>query len=157
MWKQLSEVFSSLKAHDVRYVVIGGIAVVLHGVPRATFDLDILIEATPENAGRLLDALWDAGILRAKAISARRLLTQEIVMFRDRVNIDVQTRTPGLTFADAWKRRVVVRYEGRDISLVCREDLIAAKRACARPRDLEDIAALTQRPVRKTRRKGKPR
>jgi hypothetical protein len=54
-----------LNAHDVRYVVIGGIAAVLYGVPRATFDLGLLIEATPENAAKLLDALYEAGIASA--------------------------------------------------------------------------------------------
>jgi hypothetical protein len=53
---RLGTVFASFHSHDVRYVVIGGIAAILHGVPRATFDLDIPIEATPTNAGRLLDA-----------------------------------------------------------------------------------------------------
>ena len=57
MLNRLKDVFASFQGHDVRYVVIGGIATVLHGVPRATFDLDILIEATPENVRRLLDAL----------------------------------------------------------------------------------------------------
>ena len=59
MLNRLQGVFRSLRRHDVKYVVIGGIAAVLHGVPRATFDLDILIEAMPENAQRLLDALLD--------------------------------------------------------------------------------------------------
>ena len=54
MLNRLRDVFRSFQQHEVKYVVIGGIASVLHGVPRATFDLDILIEATPENAGRLL-------------------------------------------------------------------------------------------------------
>ena len=49
MLNQLQGVFSSFHNHDVRYVIIGGIAAILYGVPRATFDLDILIEATPEN------------------------------------------------------------------------------------------------------------
>jgi hypothetical protein len=48
MLNRLRDVFASFQKHQVRYVVIGGIAAVLHGVPRATFDLDILIEATPE-------------------------------------------------------------------------------------------------------------
>jgi hypothetical protein len=48
MLKRLQSVFASLRSHDVRYVVIGGIAAIAHGVPRATFDLDILIEATLE-------------------------------------------------------------------------------------------------------------
>ena len=53
MLNRLLGVFASFQKHKVRYLVIGGIAAVLHGVPRATFDLDILIEASPDNARRL--------------------------------------------------------------------------------------------------------
>ena len=53
MLNRLQDVFRSFQQHDVRYVVIGGIASILHGVPRATFDLEILIEATSENAHSL--------------------------------------------------------------------------------------------------------
>jgi predicted nucleotidyltransferase len=63
MLNRLRDVFKSFQQHEVKYVVIGGIASVLHGVPRATFDLDILIEATPQNAERLLQALLDAGLI----------------------------------------------------------------------------------------------
>ena len=69
MLNRLQDVFRSFQQHDVRYVVIGGIAAVLHGVPRATFDLDILIEATPDNARRLLDALLDARLDTASLTS----------------------------------------------------------------------------------------
>ena len=62
MLNRLKGVFKSFQQHKVRYVVFGGIAAVLYGVPRATFDLDILIEATPEKPQRLLDALIDAGM-----------------------------------------------------------------------------------------------
>ena len=54
MLNRLQDVFVSFQKHNVKYIVIGGIAAVLHGVPRATFDLEILIEATPDNAQRLL-------------------------------------------------------------------------------------------------------
>ncbi len=54
MLNRLQDVFRSFQEHDVRYVVIVGIASILHGVPRATFDLDVLIEASLENARRLL-------------------------------------------------------------------------------------------------------
>jgi len=60
MLNRLRDVFASFQKHEVKYVIIGDIAAVLHGVPRATFDLDILIEATPDNAQRLLDALLEA-------------------------------------------------------------------------------------------------
>jgi hypothetical protein len=52
MLDRLADVFKSFQEREVRYVVIGGIAAVLHGVPRATFDLDILIDATADNAHR---------------------------------------------------------------------------------------------------------
>lgn len=60
MLNQLKDVFLCFQKHEVRYLVIDGIAAVLYGVPRATFDLDILIEATPDNSSRLLDALVEA-------------------------------------------------------------------------------------------------
>jgi hypothetical protein len=60
MLDQLQNVFASFQSHEVRYLVIGGIAAVLYGVPRATFDLYIIIEPTRDNAQRLLDALASA-------------------------------------------------------------------------------------------------
>ncbi len=95
MLNRLQDVFASFQQHQVKYVVIGGIAAVLHGVPRATFDLDILIEATPDNAQRLLEALLSARLGTAALISADELLANEITIFKDRVRIDVQTATPG--------------------------------------------------------------
>ena len=59
MLNRFKEVFAFFQEHDVRYAVIGGVAAILHGVPRATFDMDILIEATPANARHLLDALLE--------------------------------------------------------------------------------------------------
>lgn len=142
MLNQLQGVFSSFHRHDVRYVIIGGIAAILYGVPRATFDLDILIEATPVNAQKLLDALLDAGLGTASLTTAAALLAHEITIFRDKVRIDVQTSTPGLVFASAWARRETMQYAGQDFYVVSRNDLIASKRAAGRARDLEDVRLL---------------
>src|SRR5438445_9457524 len=106
MLNRLQDVFASFQKHKVKYVIIGGIAAVLHGVPRATFDLDILIEATLENAQVLLDALLEANFGTASLITAEKLIKHEITIFKDRVRIDVQTSTPGLEFEGAWQRRV---------------------------------------------------
>jgi len=105
MLNRLRDVFASFQKHEVRYLVIGGIAAVLHGVPRATFDLDILIDATSENAQRVLDALLESGLGTASLISAEELLSYEITVFKDRVRIDVQTSTPGLKFEQSWQKR----------------------------------------------------
>ena len=142
MLNRLQDVFKSFQRHEVRYVVIGGIASVLYGVPRATFDLDILIEATSENAGRLLTALMEAGFGTAAMTGVEDVLAHEITIFNDRVRIDVQTHTPGLSFHDAWCRRKTMTYQGQDFFIVSREDLIASKRAAGREVDLDDVRLL---------------
>ncbi len=142
MLNRLQNVFASFQSHDVRYVVIGGIAAVLHGVPRATFDLDILIEATTHNAERLLQALRAAGFGTADLTDVNGILANEITVFDDQVRIDVQTSTPGLTFHDAWSRRETMDYQGQKFYVASRQDLIASKRAAGRPRDLEDVRIL---------------
>lgn len=142
MLNRLIEVFASFQRHDVRYLVIGGIASVLHGVPRATFDLDLLIDASPDNAKRLLDALLEAGLGTAGLTGAEDLLSHEVTVFKDRVRIDVQTSTPGLTFRDAWERKVAMTYHGQPFHVVSKDDLIASKKAAGRPVDLEDVRLL---------------
>ena len=142
MLNRLRDVFKSFQQHDVKYVVIGGIASVLHGVPRATFDLDILIEATPQNADRLLHAMLDAGLGTASLTSADDLLAHEITIFKDRVRIDVQTSTPGLSFKQAWDHHQVMSFHGDEFFVVSRDDLIRSKRAAGRDIDLEDVRLL---------------
>jgi len=122
--------------------VIGGVASVLHGVPRATFDIDIFIEANRENGQRLLDAMLVAGMRTASLTDVEALLAHEITIFKDWIRVDVQTRTPGLDFASAWKRRETVQYDDQPMYVVCRVDLIASKQAAGRPVDLEDVRLL---------------
>ena len=132
----------------MRYVVLGGIAAVLHGVPRATFDLDILIESTSANAERLLQALRQAGFGTADLIDAPGILANEITVFNDRVRVDVLTSAPGIAFQDAWNRRETMDFQGQKFYVVSRRDLIASKRAAGRPRDLEDVRILELGPAK---------
>lgn len=143
MLNRLLDVFASLKQHDVHYLVIGGIAAVLHGVPRATFDLDILIDATQENAQRLLEALLEAGLGTAALTSAAEILGNEITVFQDRVRIDVQTSTPGLIFHKAWQQRETMSYQGQEFYVLSKQDLILSKKAAGRAVDLEDVRLLS--------------
>jgi predicted nucleotidyltransferase len=142
MLNRLKDVFKFFQQHEVKYIVIGGIAAVLYGVPRATFDLDIFIEASRENAGRLLDALTDAGMGTATLTNADEILSNEITIFKDRVRIDVQTSTPGLNFEDAWARRNTMTYQGQSFYVASLEDLISSKRSAGRAVDLEDVRLL---------------
>ena len=142
MLNRLQGVFKSFQQHDVKYLVIGGIAAILHGIPRATFDLDILIEATPDNAQRLLDALLDAGFGTASLTTADDVLAHEITVFKDKVRIDVQTSTPGITFQDAWGRKDTMKYHNQAFFVVSRDDLLSSKRASGRDIDIEDARLL---------------
>lgn len=142
MWNRLEGVFKSFEKHKVKYLVIGGIATVLHGVPRATFDLDILIQPTSDNADRLLAALMDAGIGAAGETTPSEILDYEITVFEDIVRIDVQTQTPGINFDEAWQRKDRINYHDQEILVVCKEDLIQAKLASGREIDLKDVDQL---------------
>lgn len=142
MLTHLQNVFKSLNDHEVRYIVIGGIAAIVHGVPRMTFDLDLLIDPTPHNAQRLLGALRQAGLGTADLLGSNELLAKEITVFRDVVRIDVQTATPGIEFTDVWNRKVVIERGNMTFYALSKDDLIAAKRASGRDVDLEDVRML---------------
>jgi hypothetical protein len=142
MLNRLQNVFRCLKKHKVKYLVIGGIAAVLYGVPRATFYLDILIEATSQNVRKLLDALLEAGLYTASITSVAEVLASEVTVFKDLVRIDVQTSTPGLEFKKAWRNRKTMQYRMIDFYVVAKSDLIASKMAAGRKKDLEDVRLL---------------
>ena len=142
MLDQLQTLFASFQKHDVKYLVIGGIAAVLYGVPRATFDLDVLIEPSAQNAEPLLKAMIDAGLGTASLTTVKDVLSKEITIFTDRIRLDVQTSTPGLVFEDAWARRVTMNYKGQALEVVSLRDLIASKRAAGRDVDLQDVRML---------------
>ena len=144
MLDQLQSVFASFQKNDVRYLVIGGIAAVLYGVPRATFDLDILIEPTIENAERLLAALTELGFGTASMTSPDELVSKEITIFADRIRLDVQTSTPGIEFKDVWKRRVTMNYKGQGFQVVSLRDLISSKRAAGRVVDFWKMSKCLQ-------------
>jgi len=131
--------------------VIGGIASVLYGVPRATFDLDVLIDPTTANAERLLRAMSEAGLGTASLTTVDEVLSKEITIFTDRIRLDVQTSTPGIIFADAWARRVTMNYKGQMLEVVSLNDLIASKRASGRDVDLEDVRILESKNVNSIR------
>jgi hypothetical protein len=114
-------------------------------VPRATFDLDILIEPTLDNARRLLEAFLESGIGTASLTTAEQLLDNEITVFKDIARIDVQTSTPGVTFEEVWDRKIAMNFQDQEFYILSKEDLIKSKRASGRDVDLEDIRLIENR------------
>lgn len=135
-------VYRSLNKYRVRYVMIGGMAAILHGSPRLTKDTDILIEPTVENCQRLIRALKAANFGTIGLTSAKKILYNEVNIFKDYVRLDVLTKVKGLKFEEAWKHREIKRLEGVRVSIVSINDLIASKEAAARDIDLHDVKTL---------------
>ncbi len=134
--------YASLQRHQVEYIVIGGIAAIVHGVPRMTLDIDLLIRATPENARALLAALLDAGLGTAALLDVDELLAHEITVFRDRLRIDVQTASPGIRFEEVRPRALILHVGDIEVPVLAAADLLAAKEACNRPKDQQDLEVL---------------
>ena len=105
----------------------------------------MLIEASSENARKLLDAFQEAHLGTALLTTPEEVIAQEITIFRDRVRIDVQTSTPGTEFQDVWQHRETLSFQGVTIEIVGLEDLISTKRAAGRQVDLADVAVLEQK------------
>jgi hypothetical protein len=130
-------------AADVRFLIVGAYALALHGRPRATGDLDVWIEATPENAARVMRALDSFGAPLAD-ISAddfsRCGVTYQIGVPPGR--IDILTELTGLTFAEAWPDRMRRPFGDLEVDFIGRAAFIRNKRAIGRPKDLGDIEGM---------------
>lgn len=142
MLNRLQAVCRSFQRHGVKCVVIGGVASILHGVPRATFDLEVLIEAPREKAQWSLDALIEAGLATVALTSADAVLANMRSPSSRTECADVQTSMPGLDLSEAWSRRKTVTYQSQDFFIRSKGDLIKSKHAAGRPVDLEDVRLL---------------
>jgi hypothetical protein len=140
----------SLMAAGARFMVVGAHAMAVHGVPRATQDLDIWIEATEENAARV----WRAFVAFGAPLDALGIKQSDFTRPGTIIQIglppnriDVLTEISGVdSFDDAWEERVDRGIGGRSIPFLGRASLLANKRATGRLRDLADVEALGEQP-----------
>lgn len=141
------DLLSQLARHRVRYLIVGGYAVVHHAEPRYTKELDIFVEASTRNAARLAGALRAfAGALRELTVELLADPDKVVMMGRPPTRIDFIKRIDGVRFETAWKNRVRIQLDGVGANVISRRDLIRNKRASGRPQDLLYIAALTHKP-----------
>ena len=139
----LIDLLSAFAEEQVDYLLVGGQAVALHGVPRFTKDADLWLRDTDENlrrAKRALDSFGaPPGTLRALD-EARNL--DVVWMGHPPARIDLMKQVPGGDFEAAYRARATFAVAGVTISCVSKADLIAQKRASGRPQDLVDAAHL---------------
>ena len=133
----------ALSAASVRFVVVGAYAMAVHGQPRATGDLDIWTEPTPENAQRVYRALKEFGAPLHQVTEAD--FASPGIVFQIGLpprRIDILTAIDGVEFRTAWSARVAAKYADVHFDVIGKADLIVNKRATGRPRDLLDADTL---------------
>jgi hypothetical protein len=150
-------VFQALEAAEVRYLVVGGLAVVLHGHPRFTADIDLVVALDAGNVARVVGVLRAEGFrprvpvsLDAFAVEEerRRWIDEKGLVALSLWNpsqplaeIDLFVDAP-FDFDACFARSVTLAVAGQRVRVLAREDLVAMKRAAGRPKDLEDALAL---------------
>ena len=137
------DLFSALNAAGARYLVVGGYAVAFHAEPRYTKDLDVWVEASPENAAKVYAALREFGAPLADVSPLDFAQTGLVFQMGVAPNrIDIVTSIDGVGFPEAWDGRVRSAYGGVEMAVISREELLRNKRAMARPQDLLDVETI---------------
>lgn len=157
-------IFAALNDNHVRYVVVGGLATVLHGFARLTADIDLIVDLAPDEARRAVTTLVGLGFrprvpvdvfdyadpeIRRRWIDEKgmRVLSlwdpaqpmRELDLFVD----------PPIDFALLWSHSEIVHIRGALVRIASIPDLIAMKRLAGRPEDMIDIRALEEIQQRK--------
>lgn len=151
------DLFSALERHKVEYVLIGGLAISLHGIERATMDIDVTVAMTPENLASLVEMARALGMTPVLPVELDALtdLDQLAQWHRER-NLDAfALKAPGaagitldmllyppVDFAGMRERAVTFHAGEVAVTVACIDDLIALKQAVGRPIDLADIEHL---------------
>jgi hypothetical protein len=140
-----------LNEHKVECVLVGGYALAVHGVIRATGDIDFLYRRTTKNVKRLMAALLEFGA-PANVIDEAALMNAGIVtqFGTPPQRIDLLNQIDGAEFPAVWKGAITVRIAGQRISVIGLKELRANKGATGRKKDEEDLRQLNARAVRKT-------
>ena len=137
------DMLRALSSERVRYVVVGGFAVIHHTEPRYTKDIDIWIEPTAVNAARVLRALKHFGA-PLKGVRAEDFTNPQIVfqLGVEPVRIDLLMAIKGVSFEEAWASRVTAQWGRQRVNVLSAEHLARNKRRVGRPQDLLDVERL---------------
>ena len=141
--RDFRELFESFNAHGVEYVIVGGYALAFHGAPRYTADMDILVNPTPENAHRVIDALERFGFGTLDLSVEDFTRPERVVQLgRPPLRVDLLTCIDGVTWPEAWAGKVQSEYGDVQVHFLGREEFLANKKAVGRHKDLADLEAL---------------
>jgi hypothetical protein len=146
MYQDYKDLLSAFQSHGVKYLAVGGFAVIYHSQPRFTKDMDLFIQADRANARATYAALAGFGVA-LQGISADDFTDRNSLFRFDREpnGFAMLPSIPGVDFDAAWERRIEIVVDpntGLKANFISAEDLITAKLASGRPQDLADVDAI---------------
>ncbi len=145
MNRDFAELLAHFLRHDVRFLVIGGVALGAHGLQRATGDIDIWVRPEPHNAELVYAALGEFGLplkdfdIEAADFARRGNVIQFGVPPR---RVDVLTAVDGLLFEQAWPNRVRCDIAGHQVPVISLHDMLKNKEAAGRDQDRVDARTI---------------
>lgn len=154
----IEPILGALEAGNVRYVLVGGLATVLHGYPRLTVGIDLIVDhLAPEEAIKAITVLSGLGLVPRVPVPATDFADRDkreawirdknmrVFTMLDPNNpmrqVDLFVESP-IPFDALWQRAEILALRETNVRVAAIEDIIAMKRTAARPQDLVDIEAL---------------
>lgn len=136
---------TSLNNHGVRYVLVGGYSVILHGYSRTTGDMDLWVERTADNYAKIVAAFQDFGMPVFDMTESNFLEHPAWDVFTfglPPVAIDVMISIDGFSFDEIYQRSVIFNDGGLQVRVIHKNDLVALKQRAGRSKDLDDLENL---------------
>ena len=143
--KDYEEILKLFNRHKVKYCIIGAFAVAFYARPRYTKDIDIFIDSSPENAGRIIKALTEFGFEDLDL--SEDDLCQEgniIQLGYEPLRVDIVTSLSSISFNQVWKNKVSADYGREKVHFIGLDDLIQTKKQSSRPQDKVDLDLLVK-------------
>ena len=157
-------VLAEFQERNIRYVLVGGLAVLLHGVDRLTADVDLVVDLAPEQAIKAVEALLAMGFKSSAPVDVRQFADAAVrkrwqtesgmlvLSFWDpqnrRPTVDLFAEYP-MDFKSLYEDSLLMPLATTNVRVASIDHLIAIKRAAARPKDLDDVNRLTELRVKK--------
>ena len=141
------ELIILLNSNEVEYLLVGGYAVILHGYIRTTGDLDLWLRRTEANYDKFLKAARLFGLPTTAFTKDKFLYDDSIDVFsfgRSPSGLDIMLDLKGMEFEESYRRSSMYETDGIEVRLIHYQDLLAAKKAAGRPKDLVDIIYLQE-------------
>ncbi|WP_293307505.1 nucleotidyltransferase [Pedobacter sp. UBA5917] len=139
------EFIQALNSQNVKYILVGGYSVILHGYSRTTGDMDIWVERTEENYRKIFNAFFQFGMPVFDMTKENFLYHPDWEVFsfgRPPISIDLMIMVKGLNFDECYPNSIFFEEDGLKIRTINYNDLLLAKKSAARAKDINDLENL---------------